>query len=133
MQFAVKRLKNLSIFQQKNVTTSHPALLTGVAESTVPAGQYQFVPVRQTQTHHVLSSGVSARDDALGGGTFSFRYGGHLDQSVALADLNAGQGVSRGKIKITDRSGATGVIDLRYAQTIDDVLAAINVGRGHRR
>lgn len=126
VQLAVRRLKNLSIFQQKTVASSNAALLTGVAESTVPSGQYQFVPLRQTQTHHALSSGVAALDDALGGGTFSFRYGGHLDQAVALADLNAGQGVARGKIKITDRSGATAIIDLRYAQTIDDVLSAIN-------
>ena len=126
VQFAVKRLQQLALFQQKNVTPSDSSLITGTAASTVPAGQYQFVPVRQTQTHHLISSGVAARDQALGGGTFSFRYGGHVDPGVALADLNAGQGVSRGKIRITDRSGASEVIDLRYVQTIDDVLAAIN-------
>lgn len=126
VQLAVRRLANLTTFQQKKVASSDAALLTGVASSAVQAGQYAFVPLRQTQTHHALSSGVAARDQALGGGTFSFRYGGHLDQAVALADLNAGQGVSRGKIKITDRNGESEVIDLRYVQTIDDVLAAIN-------
>src|SRR5262245_5791726 len=112
VQLAVKRLANLTTFQQKKVASSNTNLLTGVAESTAAAGQYAFVPVRRTQTHHAVSNGVAARDQALGGGTFSFRYGGQLDQAALLADLNAGQGVSRGKIKITDRNGESEVIDL---------------------
>ena len=32
----------------------------------------------------------------------------------------------RGKIRITDRSGASAEVDLRYAVTIDDVIAKIN-------
>lgn len=126
VQFAARRLKNLSVFQQKSVASSNSNLLTGTATSTVAAGQYQFVPVRQTQTHHALSSGLASRDQALGGGTVSFRFGGHVDQAVGLADLNGGNGVAGGKIRITDRNGESAVIDLRYAQTIDDVLAAIN-------
>jgi flagellar hook-associated protein 2 len=126
VQFAAKRLKVLDIFQQKAVASSNTSLLTGAASSLVPAGQFQFVPVRQASTHHALSSGLAARDEALGGGSLSFRFGGHLDPAISLDDLNLGAGVALGKIKITDRSGATGVIDLRYAQTIDDVLAAIN-------
>ena len=49
-----------------------------------------------------------------------------VDDGVALDQLNAGQGIERGKIRITDRSGATAVVDLRFAATVDDVLAAIN-------
>ena len=40
--------------------------------------------------------------------------------------LNGGQGVARGSIRITDRSGAHADIDLSAVQTIDDVLDAIN-------
>lgn len=126
VQFAARRLKAEGLFQQRSVASSEASLLTGVASAGVPAGQYQFVPVRQAQTHHALSSGVAARDQALGGGTIKFRFSGHVDGGVSLDDLNSGAGVAGGKIKLTDRNGETAVVDLRYVQTIDDVLAAIN-------
>ena len=66
---------------------------------------------------------MPASDQALGGGTFSFRFGGQVDTALNLDDLNGGAGVARGQIRITDRSGGSAVVDLRYVQTIDDVLA----------
>jgi flagellar hook-associated protein 2 len=130
VQFAARRLKSVDLFQQRTVASSNASLLTGTAAPAVPAGQYQFVAVRQTQTHHATSSGISASDAALGGGSFSFRFGGHVDQGLNLSELNAGQGVAAGKIRITDRSGASAIVDLRYVRTIDDVLAAINSADG---
>src|SRR5262249_37163933 len=49
-----------------------------------------------------------------------------IDQGINLTDLNGGSGVQSGSIKITDRSGATAVIDLRAARTVDDVINAVN-------
>jgi len=126
VQFAIRRLKTTDLFGQKAVTSSDADLLTATASTSATPGQYQFVPAKLAQSHQVLSSGVAARDQALGGGSFRFRFGGHVNPGAGLADLNGGDGVSRGKIKITDRSGESAVIDLRYAQSIDDVLAAIN-------
>lgn len=126
VQFAARRLKNLDLFSARRATSSHPSLLTASASTSAVPGQYQFVPVRAAQSQHALSSGLAAADAALGGGTFSVRFGGQVDSGVSLADLNGGTGVSRGKIKITDRNGDSAVIDLRYSQSIDDVLAAIN-------
>lgn len=126
VQFAAKRLGNLDLFGQKNVATSKPDLLTANAGTTAAPGQYQFVPARLAQSHQTISNGLAARDQALGGGTFSFRFGGHVDPGASLADLNTGEGVARGKIKITDRNGESEIIDLRFAQSIDDVLTAIN-------
>ena len=40
--------------------------------------------------------------------------------------MNNGRGVRLGEIRITDKSGEDAVIDLRFATTIDDVLAAVN-------
>ena len=126
VQLAIRRFKTAELFENKDVTSSHPDLLLAKASAAVPNGQYSFVPFRLAQTHHLLSSGLAARDQALGAGTLTFRFGGHVNQGVSLDDLNAGAGVTRGKIKITDRAGASAVIDLRGALTIDDVLAAIN-------
>jgi flagellar hook-associated protein 2 len=126
VQFAIRKLDKAELFSTLKATSSDPKLLTATASSSATPGQYQFVPARLAQTHHALSSGVADRDLGLGGGSFSFRFGGQVNSGIGLGDLNAGAGVSRGKIKITDRNGASAVIDLRYVQTIDDVLAAIN-------
>src|SRR5262245_55341243 len=126
VQFAIARFKKTDLFDQKAVTSSNENLLTATASAKVPNGSYSFVPHRLAQTHQVLSSCIAARDQALGAGSLTFRYGGQVDSGVSLDDLNAGAGVNRRKIKITDRSGASAIIDLRGAQTIDDVLAAIN-------
>jgi flagellar hook-associated protein 2 len=114
------------VFSTRKVASSNPALLGGTASSSALPGQYPFVPARMAQSHHVLSSGMAARDQALGGGTFSFRFGGHVNAGVSLADLNGGAGVASGKIRIIDRNGVRGDVDLRYARTVDDVLQAIN-------
>ena len=62
----------------------------------------------------------------MGPGTMTFRFGADLARSAQLEHLNAGQGVDRGKIRITDRSGASAEIDLSTVQSVDDVLEAIN-------
>jgi flagellar hook-associated protein 2 len=126
VQFAARRLKAADLFTQKSVTSSNTSALTATASSTAVPGQYQFVPVRLATTQHLLAGGVSTKDQPLGAGTFSFRFGGFANESINLDEINGGDGLARGKIKITDRSGASATIDLRYAVTVDDVLAAIN-------
>ena len=65
-------------------------------------------------------------------GSLSFQYAGFVNPTVNLSQLNGGQGVPQGSIQITDRSGATAVVNLSSAQTIDDVVNAINETSGIR-
>ena len=130
VQLAVRRLNSQTLFAAKTATSSDATLLTASADSVVPSGTYSFTPVRKASTQHLLSSGFASRTSALGAGTFSVRLGGYSDQGLELDDLNSGGGVSRGKIKISDRSGASAEVDLRFAQNIDDVLQAINSATG---
>ncbi len=54
------------------------------------------------------------------------RLTGGLD-SVLLRNLNGGAGIAeRGSITLQDRSGKTATVDLSAAETLDDVLSAIN-------
>lgn len=47
--------------------------------------------------------------------------------SVLLRNLRGGNGVSQlGQVSLTDRTGATSTIDLSSAETLDEVLSAIN-------
>jgi len=54
----------------------------------------------------------------------------YISYSTQLEDLNGGQGVNANKIKITDRSEASAEIDLSNAETIAEVINAINAASG---
>ena len=125
-QIAMKRLAGPSLFQRQQAVSSNPDVLSAEITGTPAAGTYRFTPVQKAQAHQVLSDGFAAADKPLGEGEIAVRFGGFVDRGVSLDDLNGGQGVERGKIRITDRSGDTAVIDLRFALTMDDVLEAIN-------
>lgn len=126
VQLAVRNLNDSSLFEQRTVSSSNTDLLSVVQNGTPPPGNYQFTPIREAQSHQLLSTGFAASDQPVGSGEFSFSFGGFVDQAIDLSSLNGGTGVERGSIRITDRSGATATIDLQYARTVDDVLDAIN-------
>jgi flagellar hook-associated protein 2 len=54
------------------------------------------------------------------------RFGDHVQRTTSLDRFRGDQGVVRGRIRITDRSGASAEIDLSAVRTVDDVLEAIN-------
>ena len=126
VQFATDQLGEASIYRDKVASSSDSNVLTASVTGDPPAGLYQFTPVRTAQPHQLLSSGVGDPSEALGGGTLTLRFGGFVDDPMRLDQLNGGRGVQRGQIRIRDRSGASAVIDLRFAHTMNDVLDAIN-------
>ncbi len=126
IQLAAKNLGRETLFTDRTVTSASPNVLT-VAKAGVPAvGVYSFTPVRQAQTHQLLSGAFADQNAPLGSGVLNLRLGGFVDQGVELSQLNGGAGVQRGKLRLTDRSGATQTLDLQNALTITDVVAAIN-------
>jgi flagellar hook-associated protein 2 len=126
-QFDTNQLGKDDVFNSRTVTSSNEnALTAAVATDGNPAvGNYQFTPVQTASSQQLLSQSFGAKE-AIGAGTITFGTGGAVNPGIALDDLNAGAGVQRGKIRIIDRSGASGVIDLSSARTVDDVLDAIN-------
>ena len=95
-------------------------------------GSHTFVPVRQASAQQLTSSLLSSKDQLVGAGEIVIHQGGFLDDSASLDSLNGGAGVARGSIRITDRSGSSQTVDLRFAQTINDVVEAINKTDGLR-
>ncbi len=126
VQVAAKSLGQPTTYEQRKVTSSLPDALAATATGTPALGVHQFTPLRKAQAHQLLSSGVASADDPLGGGTFTFRFGGFVDQAVDLGLLGGGSGFVPGRIRIIDRAGNSAEIDLRFARTVDDVLEAIN-------
>ncbi len=127
LRFEADQLGETSLFTSKSITSSDTAALTAtIAAGANPAvANYLFTPVETASAQQFLSQSFAA-DATVGEGSFTFRVGGFVDQGISLGELNGGAGVQRGSIRITDRSGATAVIDLSFARSVDDVLQAIN-------
>ncbi|HEV3415778.1 MAG TPA: flagellar filament capping protein FliD, partial [Pirellulales bacterium] len=129
LQSSAKNLSQSSLYSQRTITSTNSAVLSAAANTTgtpPQLGNYLFTPLQQAQSEQLQSSQFASDSSPIGAGTFSFRFGGFIDNSVPLALTNGGSGVAPGKIQITDRSGATATIDLTSAQTIGDVIQAIN-------
>ena len=117
-----------STFSARSVTSSLPTSLTATAASNASLGTYSFLVRSVVSTHQMTSGGYTDRSSTpVGAGTLNFETAaGRVDNDTELSTLNAGEGVHRGKIRITDRSGNDATIDLRTAYTMGDVLEAIN-------
>jgi flagellar hook-associated protein 2 len=126
IQLSIQGLRSDALFDDTTVTSSDDTVLATIVTGTPPVGTFGFTPIRRAQSHQLLSTGFADKDTALGAGDVSIRFGGFVDRGILLDELNGGAGVARGKIRITDRTGTSEVIDLRFAQTIDDVVRTIN-------
>ena len=128
VQLAGNRLANISTFRSKDATSSNSDSLSAVAGTGAEAGSHVVRTIQTAATHAVSSRQRQTSDtEALGyAGTLTIGNGGQLDQSLDVSKLNNGRGVEAGKIRITDRSGASADVDLSRVKTIDDVLTAIN-------
>ncbi len=126
LQFNTNKLSTTSLYNQRTVTSSNDAAVSATVTGDSQVGQYQITPVQLAQSQQFQSSKFASDSTAIGAGTLTIQSGGSVDPAASLDLLNGGQGFTRGQIKITDRSGATATIDLRFARTVDDVLSAIN-------
>jgi flagellar hook-associated protein 2 len=127
-QFSVNKLKSESVYAAREATSSNEAALDVKVPATGKAtvGSFLVRPVRAASAQQVLSQQFSSVEEALAGGSLTFRVGGFVDQGISLGELNGGAGVQRGKVRITDRSGASATVDLSFARTVADVVDAIN-------
>ena len=133
LQNDAQSLASTSVLAARQATSSNPAVLTATAGSSTPLASYLATPIAQAQTQQLLSNGFADSTTALvGAGTLTIKRGGFVNPPTPLAVLNGGAGVARGSIAITDRSGASTTVNLTAAQTIDDVVNAINQATGVR-
>lgn len=116
------------IFQSVAATSSADSILHATASAGATPGTYQFIVDRVVSTQQVLSRGFADRNaSAVGAGTFTFEtVQGRLDRDTGLTDLNGGQGISRGKIVVTDSAGSAVTVDLSRVGTVSEVLDALN-------
>ncbi|MGN6627296.1 MAG: flagellar filament capping protein FliD, partial [Tepidisphaeraceae bacterium] len=128
IQITAQQLAKPSFFANAAANSSDESVLTATAAAGTPVGSYQFQVARLVQAEQLVSGGFSDYNKTpVGAGTLTLeRGGGTLDAVNNLNDLRGGQGISRGQIRVTDRTGKSALIDLGDAVTLDDVVKKIN-------
>ncbi|MBK7404712.1 MAG: hypothetical protein IPJ41_08770 [Phycisphaerales bacterium] len=124
---ATKAFRTDFIFDSMGVSSSNDSVLAATASRTATPGVYSFLVDRLVSSQQMLSKGFADKDaTAVNASSFTFESAeGRRDRDTALADLNDGEGVERGKVVITV-GAETQTIDLSKAVTVSDVLDAIN-------
>lgn len=132
LKTAAGTFRTAKTFRSAKATSSHPDILSAVASTNATPGTYNFTVSRLVSTDQRISHGFTDRDiSGLGLDSITLEEGGgRLDSETTLASLLGGEGVRRGKIRITDGAGGSAVIDLSTAVTINDVLETINSTTG---
>jgi flagellar hook-associated protein 2 len=128
LKFNVDGLTGATTYTATTGTTSNESVLTVESGAGAVPGNYSFTVDRLVSSQQVLTKGFKDIDStAVGSGTLTFESGrSRLDSKTLLSDLNGGAGANRGLIRVTDRSGAVGLIDLSRAVTVNDVIDAIS-------
>ncbi len=111
VQYILKSLGKHDLYGQRKAVSSDPDTLSATLTGEPPKGSYQFTPLRMAQGQQFLSSRFRNDSDPIGGGKLTFRFGDHVQRDTRLEFFNGGAGVTRGEIRITDRSGASAEID----------------------
>src|SRR5690606_3023653 len=120
------------LLDTSKATSSHSSILTARASSSASPGAYTFIVNRLVTSEQQISRGFTDRDvSGVGLTSLSVEVGGGaLTSDTRLADLNGGDGVARGKIVVTDRTGGSAEVDLSTAVTVGEVLERINGASG---
>lgn len=120
-------LKGTDAFRARSVSVSNPDAMSVTADTGAPLGNYSLSVGRLATNQQVISSGFTSKTETLGAGTLTFDSArSRLQRDTSLSSLHGGEGITRGKIQIRDRSGSTATIDLTRVASMNDVLDAIN-------
>ncbi len=124
---SAQQLTNATTFDSLTLQNSDPAQLNVTTGNSTEPGTYHLQSVRLASTQQLRSKGFANADQQLvGAGTLTIATSGQIQSSTLLDALNGGNGIRRGKVQITDRSGSSAAIDLSNTYTVDDVLNSIN-------
>ncbi len=125
--YMMKNLGKVDIYSRRDVKSSNESVLKATRSGSPVDASYSFTPLKMAQAQTTLLQGVASDSKALGKeGDVTIRFGRDLGVNYDLKDINGGEGFERGYIRITDGSGTRASIDLRTAQSVQDVIEAIN-------
>lgn len=128
LRTAMEKFHTANPFSSNAATSSDEKVMTATATSGAAAGNYSFLVDRLVSSQQMLTRGFADKSStAVGAGTISLVSAkSRVDSDTALADLNDGAGIVRGKIVLTDSAGGSATIDLTKSAYMNDVIDAIN-------
>lgn len=128
LKTASTKFRTQNIFRSATVASSNADVLTGSASTGATTGAFSFLVDRVVGTQQVLSRSFTDRNSSgIGATSITVESAAaRLDSDTRLADLNGGAGISRGKIVVTDHSGASATIDLSRVATVGELLSVLN-------
>jgi len=129
---AASNLRLGKSFQTMSAVSGDDSVLVARASSATPPGSYSFTVGRLVSTSQMLTRGFATKDATpVGLDSLTFEWGdASLARDVALGELRAGEGVSRGSMKVTDSLGRVATIDLTTAVSIQEVVERLNAAEG---
>ncbi len=132
LKVAAASFTSSAVFRAATATSANPSIINATAGIGTPNGNYSFNVQRLAAASQQVTQGFSSSTAALGlAGNITLQLGGgKLNDAAKLTTLNGGGGVARGSIRVTDRSGASSLIDLTHAVDINDVVNTINAATG---
>lgn len=112
-----------NVFQSSKATSSADNVLTASAGRNAVPGSYNFIVDRLVSSQQLLTRGFADRNTStIGLDSLTFEStAARIDNNTSLADLNNGNGVTRGKITVNGTE-----VDLSRSGTVQEVLDAIN-------
>ena len=116
------------IFQSTLARSGNEDVLTATANTAARPGSYSFIVRQLVSSSQLMSRGFADPDTSpLNMEQLTIELGnGRLQRDRSIDELNGGNGIDRGDITITDRSGASATIDLSDVTTLNEVLDRIN-------
>lgn len=123
----ISGLTRASAFEAVKSSTSNAEVMTANAAAGAAAGAYRFLVRSMAVAHSVVSGGVADAGAGLPAGELVIESAAaRVNRSTALETLNGFAGVQRGRVRLRDGNGQEATVDLRDAETIDDVVERIN-------
>ena len=123
----INSLRQRDFFSGTKSSSSAPETLGVVTRPNATPGTYNFIVRQLASTHQLVSRGFRSRSTPLTPGRLSIDSSqARVDIETRLDELNGYRGVQRGAFELRDASGARATVDLRDAETLNDVVARIN-------
>lgn len=105
-----------NLFNATTASSSNSDVISVTTTGTPTSGTYTYTALQKALAQQSISSSYDSTGSTVGQGTLNLRFGNNVDAGMSLSDINGGKGFTSGKIKITDRSGTSAVIDLTGAK-----------------
>ena len=127
-------LSKSSGFTGTTATSSDESVLSVSSGTGATPGTYSFIVNRLVSAQQTITRGFADQASTpitATPTTLRFDRGeARLESESRVAQLNGGAGINRGYIRITDRSGATALVDLTAVVSVNDVIDKINNSTG---